>query len=92
MRAAGRKNCDSLMNMRQNAVSGMYRPPLTSIAPGRTLGMDLVGDQVHRDVPQVTVSFSAHRLLDPAASADETRRQLKRRAFDHLLTMPGASA
>ncbi len=50
------------------------------------LGMDLVGDQVRRDVAQVTVSFLAHRLLEPNANADETRRQLKRRAFDFILT------
>ncbi len=49
------------------------------------LGMDLVGDQVRGDVQQVTVSFSGHRLLDPNASDEEAGRQLKRRAFDHLL-------
>ena len=51
------------------------------------LGMDLVGDLVRRDVPQVAVSFSGHRLLDPQATEAETRRQLKRRAFDHLLSL-----
>ena len=51
------------------------------------LGMDLVGDRVQKDVPQVTVSFSGHRLLDPRCSEEETRRQLKRRAFDHLLSL-----
>jgi hypothetical protein len=51
------------------------------------LGMDLVGDRVRRDVQQVTVSFAGHRLLDPRESEGETRRQLKRRAFDHLLTL-----
>lgn len=48
-------------------------------------GADLVGDTVIRDVPQVTVSFANHRLLDPSANEGETRRLLKRRAFDHLL-------
>jgi hypothetical protein len=51
------------------------------------LGMDLVDDQVLRDVPQVTVSFSGHRLLDPRDSEEQMRRQLKRRAFDHLLSL-----
>lgn len=51
------------------------------------LGMDLVGDQVRRDVQQVAVSFTAHRLLDPSTSEEESRRQWKRRAFDHLLTL-----
>lgn len=51
------------------------------------LGMDLVGDQVRRDVPQVVISFSGHRLLDPCAGEAENRRLLKRRSFDHLLTL-----
>jgi hypothetical protein len=51
------------------------------------LGMDLAGESVRRDVAQVAVSFIAHRLLDPRASEEESRRQLKRRAFDHLLTL-----
>jgi hypothetical protein len=51
------------------------------------LGMDLTGDVLRRDVAQVAVSFGKHRLVDPAASEEETRRQLKRRAFDHLLSL-----
>lgn len=51
------------------------------------LGMDLVGNQVRRDVAQVSVSFSGHHLLDPRATQEETRRFLKRRAFDHLLAL-----
>jgi hypothetical protein len=49
--------------------------------------MDLVGDQVRRDVAQVSVSFSGHHLLEPRASEEESRRFLKRRAFDHLLAL-----
>jgi hypothetical protein len=52
-----------------------------------TLGIDLHGDQLRRDVPQVTVGFSDHNVLDPRDSESEARRQLKRRAFDQLLTM-----
>lgn len=51
------------------------------------LGAELSGDIVLRDVPRTSVSFEAHRLIDPAASEEETRRQLKRRAFDHLLSL-----
>lgn len=51
------------------------------------LGMDLVGDQVRRDVAQVSVSFSGHHLLEPRVSEEESRRFLKRRAFDHLLAL-----
>lgn len=51
------------------------------------LGMDLVGDQVRRDVPQVAVSFTGHRLVDPRVGEAEMRRALERRAFDHLLAL-----
>jgi hypothetical protein len=50
-----------------------------------TLGIDLEGELLRRDVPQVVVSFGDHNVLDPQASEPEARRQLKRRAFDHLL-------
>ncbi|NJC88852.1 MAG: hypothetical protein FIB02_10070 [Desulfuromonas sp.] len=50
-------------------------------------GVDLLGDTLVRDVPQVTVSMAEHRLLDPTADPAETRRHLKRRAFDHLLSL-----
>jgi hypothetical protein len=51
------------------------------------MGMELNGELLRRDVPQVAVSFRGHRLVDPADSEEETRRQLKRRAFDHLLSL-----
>lgn len=51
------------------------------------LGIELDGELMRRDVRQVTVGFSNHRLADPAATEDEARRQLKRRAFDHLLSL-----
>jgi hypothetical protein len=38
-------------------------------------------------VAQVTVGFRNHRLVDVAENEAETRRLLKRRAFDHLLTL-----
>lgn len=53
----------------------------------RVLGMELEGDILRRDVAQVTVSFSTHRLLDPTPREEDTRRLLQRRAFDHLLEL-----
>lgn len=53
----------------------------------RSFGTALVGEQVQSDVPLTTVGFEQHRLLEPAADAQETRRLLKRRAFDHVLSM-----
>ena len=54
---------------------------------GVTLGAELSGDIVMRDVPQVTVTFEGHRLIDPTEDEGKTRRQLMRRAFDHLLSL-----
>lgn len=51
------------------------------------LGIALEGNELRHDVAQVTVSFGKHRLVDPAGVEDDTRRLLKRRAFDHLLTL-----
>ena len=53
----------------------------------RTVGAELSGDIVIQDVPKVTVTFDVHRLVDPTENEEETRRSLKRRAFDHLLSL-----
>jgi hypothetical protein len=49
--------------------------------------MELSGDLLRRDVAQVSVSFRNHRLIAVTSNEADTRRQLKRRAFDHLLTL-----
>jgi hypothetical protein len=51
------------------------------------LGMEMAGDMLRRDVAQVSVSFRNHRLIEATTKEADTRRQLKRRAFDHLLTL-----
>ena len=51
------------------------------------LGMDMAGDMLQRDVAQVSVNFRNHRLIEVSSNEADTRRQLKRRAFDHLLTL-----
>lgn len=60
---------------------------LTTLEERRVLGAALEGETLRQGVAQTTVSLSKHRLLDPSAAEDETRRLLKRRAFDHLLTL-----
>lgn len=50
-----------------------------------TLGVDLEDGVLKRDVQQTIVSFDGHRLVDPCAEEGETRRLLKRRAYDHIL-------
>jgi hypothetical protein len=51
------------------------------------LGVALEGEILRRDVAQTTIGFAQHRLVDPTAAEETTRRLLKRRAFDHLLTL-----
>ncbi|MBU3737195.1 MAG: hypothetical protein FGM62_09515, partial [Methylobacterium sp.] len=51
------------------------------------LGMDLAGDQVQREVAQEVVTFTGFRLVDPALDEEALRKQLRRRAFDHMLTL-----
>lgn len=51
------------------------------------LGIDLVGDTLRKDVAQIAVNFMGYRLVDPMLEEPETRRALKRRAFDHLLSL-----
>ena len=53
----------------------------------RVFGIDMVGEIMNRDVPQTTVSFEGHRLLDPNGQLAETLRFLKRRAFDYLIQL-----
>ena len=60
---------------------------LMTLEERKVLGIALEGDAVRHDVAQTTVSVSKHQLLDPTGAEDETRRLLKRRAFDHLLTL-----
>lgn len=50
-------------------------------------GYGLIDGKLVNDVQQTTVSFGQHRLLDLAVSEEETRRLLKRRAFDYLLSI-----
>jgi hypothetical protein len=50
-------------------------------------GAALSGDVVIRDVPQVTVSFDAHRFLDPSGDEKVNSFELKKRAFDHLISL-----
>jgi hypothetical protein len=69
----------------------MARQIVATVAAERiertVLGMDLVDDQVQKEVSQIAVSFGGHRLLEPEPSIEESRRQLRHRAFDHLLTL-----
>lgn len=68
-------------------VLAAYALLLTEKRERGILGAELSGDIVMHGVPQVTISFEAHRLIDPCSSEAELRRKLKHRAFDHLLSL-----
>ena len=53
----------------------------------KTLGMELEGNQVRRDVMQEVVDFSDHRFFGAAGSEEEARDGIKKRAFDYLAAM-----
>jgi len=69
------------------AAESVFALLLMELSERNVLGVALEGNDLRHDVAQVTVSFSKHRMADPAAAEDDTRRLLKRRAFDHLLTL-----
>ncbi|SDY08830.1 hypothetical protein [Nitrosomonas sp. Nm33] len=51
----------------------------------KVFGVELVGETLRREVMQVTVNFSNHRYLGPTSNELDTRRELKKRAFDFLI-------
>jgi hypothetical protein len=53
----------------------------------RILGSALVDGETRKDVAQTTIDFHDQRFIAPSPSEAETRDLLKRRAFDHLLTV-----
>jgi hypothetical protein len=50
------------------------------------MGMEIAGDMLTKDVRQVAVSFSDHRIYSPSPSEDETRNGLKSCLFGGLVT------
>jgi hypothetical protein len=75
---------DNLSGPKPDSITGLL---IMDRIEKQVFGMELDGNSVRRDVAQVTVSFSEHRLADPNTNEQETRRHLKRRAFDHLVTL-----
>ena len=49
-------------------------------------GMELEGDFIKKDVPQVSVNFFAHNILSPAITEKEVRASLKQCIFDALIS------
>jgi hypothetical protein len=60
---------------------------LTATRCERTVfGTAVEGEIVRRDVAQTAVEFREHRILDPAVTLAETRRELQMRALTALVT------
>ena len=49
-------------------------------------GMALIGDRIHREVLQTTVSFTQHQVYTPGVSEADARRALKCCIFNGILT------
>ncbi len=52
----------------------------------RALGMQLEGGNVQRDVVQQVINFRGHQFIAPSTEEDATRLELKRRAYDDLVS------
>jgi hypothetical protein len=60
---------------------------LMTLEERQVLGAALESDTLRHGVAQTTASFSEHQLVDPSGAEDDTRRLLRRRAYDHLLAL-----
>lgn len=50
------------------------------------LGVELVGDTIKKDVKQIAVNFTDHRIYSPAPTEEQTRQGLKNCLFQGLVT------
>ncbi|WP_426417374.1 hypothetical protein [Aestuariirhabdus sp. LZHN29] len=84
-------SCDPAMREFRE-LNPLWSGPVTALLVAnriekRGFGYAQVGELVIRDVPRTTVGFEEHRFLEPAVKEQDTRFQLKRRAFDYLLSV-----
>ncbi len=70
-RHADASNCVALLSMKRETRT--------------TLGMELHGEVIRRDVVQTAVSFTDHRVVRPSPGEPELRRELEERAFESLV-------
>ncbi len=50
------------------------------------LGMELRGSVIQRDILQTALDFSEHKILSPASTEDEVRKDVKQCIFNGLIT------
>lgn len=71
-------------------VNGALPPDLYAVlrmqrAEKTIFGVALDGNMIRRDVPQTIVNFDQHQIAFLAGSETKTRREIKKRAFNHLI-------
>jgi hypothetical protein len=81
------KNLTAFLRKHESGLQQVIALLLMEKSEKTIFGAELSGDVVSRDVPQVSVTFFSHRFLEPAGDENETRSNLERRAFDHLLNL-----
>lgn len=57
----------------------------TELRERTVLGMEMHGDVLKRDVKQIAVSFTDHRVVKPSVNESELKKNLEQRAFDNLI-------
>jgi hypothetical protein len=80
-------------NNARDYLQGLAAPPPDEIfgllamdrQESNVFATEIEGENRRSDVMQVAVSFSNHRYLGPSGKAEDTRRELKLRAFDFLI-------
>ncbi|MFO1433404.1 MAG: hypothetical protein U1F76_25460 [Candidatus Competibacteraceae bacterium] len=70
----------------RHALAECYAGLMMTRQEKKVLGMQLSGDVIQKDVPQLTVSFVDHRVKMPTATEAEARAEFKRRALRFLVT------
>ena len=78
--------CSDLKSFFKKSGSKTAVALLTATKKERTIfGTGMEGEIIHRDVAKVTVEFYDHRVVSPAASEEEARKELVHRGL-HVLT------
>lgn len=70
-RHADARNCHVLLSM--------------DLKERTVLGMEMHGDVLKRDVKQIAVSFTDHRVVKPSLNESELKKNLEQRAFENLV-------
>lgn len=84
---ASRAVCDHLQTTQGSPSDRVHCLLSLGRSEKHVLGMELQDGVVLRDVAQTVVNFSDHLVVAVTGSETETRRELKKRAFDHLIQM-----